>query len=214
MLCALEPVCSFLGSVSAVVSGNGSGCQSQADIEHACGTLPVKLVSFTATSESNTTLVAWLTAEERNSAVFEIEHSVTGRAWQKVGETAARGESNDPASYQWIHRNPAGGMNYYRLKMIDLDGTFTYSKIENLEFKIGLLSAGIVYPNPVCDKIHIDSNREIVSLKIVDLQGRTVYETSRLSRDGISVDRIAAGAYQIQMITKTGTVHTDRIIIF
>ena len=192
MLCALEPVCSFLGSVSAVVSGNGSGCQSQADIEHACGTLPVKLVSFTATSESNTTLVAWLTAEERNSAVFEIEHSVTGRAWQKVGETAARGESNDPASYQWIHRNPAGGM----------------------EFKIGLLSAGIVYPNPVCDKIHIDSNREIVSLKIVDLQGRTVYETSRLSRDGISVDRIAAGAYQIQMITKTGTVHTDRIIIF
>lgn len=105
-------------------------------------------------------------------------------------------------------------MNYYRLKMIDLDGTFSYSKIENLEFKLGLLSAGIVYPNPVSDTIHIDSNSEIVRLKILDLQGRTVYEISRVSRDGISVKRIAAGAYQIQIITKTGTVHTDRIIIF
>lgn len=213
-LCAIEPVCSFLGSGSAVISGNGSGCESESDIALACGTLPVELVSFTATAESNSSLIKWVTAEERNSAFFEIEHSITGRAWHKVGEYAGKGESNEPASYQWIHDSPANGMNYYRLKMIDLDGTYTYSKIENLEFRNSPLSAGTVYPNPVSDKIQIDGKLDIVRLKILDLQGRTVYETEQISKEGVSVRRVAAGAYQVQITTKTGAVQTDRIIVF
>ncbi|MGX5857972.1 T9SS type A sorting domain-containing protein [Dyadobacter jiangsuensis] len=213
-VCAIQPVCSFLSSGTAVVSGNGSGCESESDIELACGTLPVELVSFTATSESNRTLLQWLTAQERNSAIFQIEHSVTGKVWQNVGENAAKGESNGPVNYQWIHQNPAYGINYYRLKMIDLDGTFTYSKIENLEFRTRDLSAGIVYPNPVSDKIQIDTKHEIIRLKILDLQGRTVYETDQVSKQGVSLKHLPAGAYQAQITTKTGTVQTDRIVIY
>ncbi|MCF0075386.1 T9SS type A sorting domain-containing protein [Dyadobacter sp. CY261] len=212
--CAIEPVCSFIAGGTATISGNGNGCNSQSEIATTCGSLPVELVSFKAVAENSTTLLQWSTAEEHKSAVFEIEHSLNGKTWQLAGEHAAKGESTGLVEYQWIHKTPAIELNYYRLKMIDLDGTYAYSRIEKVAFEKNNRVAGLIYPNPVSDKLSIGGKDEVVLVRIVDLRGRTVYETTKVAAEGFSVKGMAAGLYQVQVTAKSGTVYSERVMIY
>ncbi|SDG66846.1 Por secretion system C-terminal sorting domain-containing protein [Dyadobacter soli] len=209
--CAIAAVCDFTSTGEATITANGSGCESQDAIEIACSALPVTLTHFKVDAENGTALLRWTTAEERNSAVFEIEHSLDAVTWYKAGEEDATGESNALVHYQWVHFTPASGLNYYRLKMRDLDGSFTYSQIARLRFDGQ--TAAMVYPNPVSDIMVVENSKEIVQLQIISTEGRTVYET-RSVPDAIPVKGLAAGMYQVLITRQNGTVQKQRIAIF
>jgi len=91
--------------------------------------------------------LSWATAEEHNTKNFEIEHSQDGHVYTTIGATPAAGNSAQPKEYAWIHTTPATGANYYRIKQVDLDNKFTYSRIIPLLYNPSLTQT-IAVPNP------------------------------------------------------------------
>jgi hypothetical protein len=111
--------------------------------------LPVELVDFTAQAKGQTVQVNWRTASEKNSARFEVERSLDGRTFGRVGALAAAGSSATPRAYELLDAKlPAGAtLLYYRLKQLDQDGTFAYSPVRPVALTGA--SAGLaLFPNP------------------------------------------------------------------
>jgi hypothetical protein len=96
--------------------------------------LPVKLISFTVAKAGKNAQLSWATTEEVNSEKFVIERSADARNWKSIGQRAAMGESTALSNYTFPDQAPLPGANYYRLKVVDSDGTFVYSVIKNLNF--------------------------------------------------------------------------------
>lgn len=94
-----------------------------------CVALPIELLYFDCYSIDNRIELRWSTSTETNSDRFEIEHSLTGVSWITIGTITAQGNSIQPYNYIYSDNIPQQGTNYYRLKMIDLDGSYTYSGI-------------------------------------------------------------------------------------
>lgn len=213
--CAISAVCEFVGSSAASITGNGPGCEDQSAIQAACSALPVTLADFKARKEGRAALLQWTTAEESNSEAFGIEHSVDAMTWHEAGEHRAKGESNVLVHYQWVHNAPAGGLNYYRLKMkdrpkSDLEGAYAYSRIVSVLFSDN--HAGNVYPNPVSDVLFIESHREAVLLRIVNTEGKTVYEARNVPQS-LSMRNLATGIYQMHITLQNGVVQKERIVV-
>jgi hypothetical protein len=96
--------------------------------------LPLTLVEFTGEAKGGKTLLKWKTADEENTFVFEVERSTDGASFTKTGTVTAMGSGAH--SYSFTDENPMAGNNYYRLKMVDKDGRFTYSKTETVKFAV------------------------------------------------------------------------------
>ncbi|MBF9223211.1 LamG-like jellyroll fold domain-containing protein, partial [Hymenobacter ruricola] len=112
--------------------------------------LPVELTAFTATLVDRAAVrLAWATASEKNSARFEVERSTDGVAFGRIGTVAAAGSSSSARRYEWLDAKLPGGAVtlYYRLRQVDLDGTFSHSPVRT----VGLAGAAeglALYPNP------------------------------------------------------------------
>lgn len=109
--------------------------------------LPVTLLDFTAQAQPPGVALAWHTAHEQHSAYFAIERSADGQAFTEIGRVAAAGTSSQAHSYAFYDPLPLGGTSYYRLRQVDLDGSFQYSPVRVVG---GQAAAGksLVFPNP------------------------------------------------------------------
>ena len=149
----------------------------------ASGVLPVTFAAFTVTRQNHAALLQWTTEGELNNKLFEIEHSTDALTFAKIGETVAKIPANITHDYNFLHHNPNHGSNYYRLKQIDNDGNYTYSKIINISFSEPTIS---VSPNPVKDVLHAGNlptgSKEIV---IRNIEGKTMI---RLHSSAESID--------------------------
>jgi len=94
----------------------------------ACGILPIELVKFETIPENNSVKVKWETNSEVNNDYFTIEKSNDGTQFLPVGTVHGAGTSSATLSYSFVDDQPYQGINYYRLKQVDYDGQFTYSK--------------------------------------------------------------------------------------
>lgn len=176
------------------------------------GPLPVTLTSFTATKEGLTAQLKWSTTEETNSDRFEIERSQNGKNWDLIGTQKSNGESTTLKNYTFSDAKPLNGENLYRLKMIDRDATFAYSRIQSLTFASDLVTS--FYPNPVAEKLIIktDDFSLVKNVKIFDANGRTVYQSSATPSSEINVQNLSAGLYIVQMVSKSGAVISHKVI--
>src|SRR5699024_7871004 len=87
--------------------------------------LPVTLLSFNAYSKKRSAVLNWATATEINNAGFSVESSTNGKVWKEIGfvkSKAINGSSNSKINYQFTTMNTTKGVNYYRLRQVDLDG--------------------------------------------------------------------------------------------
>jgi hypothetical protein len=140
--------------------------------------LPVELITFKATSGENGINLEWQTATEINNKGFEIERN-TNSSWVKIGFIEGKGNSVTKNDYSFVDKNPVGDTIHYRLKQIDNNGNFKYSK--EIEVTANLApnnySLSQNYPNPFNPSTTI--NYRIVKagkvvLKIYDLLGKEV----------------------------------------
>ena len=115
------------------------------------GVLPVELISFEAKANSNQQVdLNWETASQENFSHFEVEHSIDGEAFSKFSTVETENSTSQTSiQYQTIHENPNNGINYYRLKMVDLDETFEYSSIREVNIQRTTIAAPKFFPNPV-----------------------------------------------------------------
>ena len=133
-----------------VVTKTGISDFSVWTLGNSAAPLPVELAAFTATAEGPAAVrLAWATASEKNSASFDVERSPNGVQFDRLGTVAAAGSSSAARSYALLDAKlPAGtALLYYRLKQVDLDGTFSYSPVRTVALK-GAVAGLSLYPNP------------------------------------------------------------------
>lgn len=174
--------------------------------------LPVTLVSFTAKKEGSIALLNWATTEETNSDYFEIQHSVSGKEWEAVGQVASSGESKVLKNYSFSHANPVHGQNLYRLKMVDKDETFAYSSIRSLKFE-GAGADLSIYPNPIVNQLFIRDASQVTQVLINDLNGRTVHQSGSTATGFIDVKGLSAGMYIVRVSRSNGLVSSHKVVV-
>lgn len=135
-------------------------------------TTPVNLISYTAQRTAEAIKLSWKTASETNNSHFEIEKSLNGIDFNKIGDIKAKGAGD----YFYIDASPLIGDNYYKLMQYDLDGTKKELGIKSVNYV--LLSSTNAYPNPARpgDKIYFATNSKKALFKLTDIMGRVFYE--------------------------------------
>ncbi|MBC7937716.1 MAG: T9SS type A sorting domain-containing protein [Rhizobacter sp.] len=198
---------------AAALYASGSGTYIFVDdvvvAETNCATVPLSLLSFRGrTNTANQTELSWETAEEINTKNFVVEWRTDGTNFTAIGTVPAKGNAYN--AYNFLHSTPAEGYNYYRLKMHDVDGGFTYSPI----VRTGKQFSGnemMVYPNPVSSVINITAQSdkdELVFFRLVNVEGKVVINKQILLKKGSNtftwnVAQLSGGTYFITSTNKS-----------
>lgn len=169
--------------------------------------LPVTWLSVNGQIQNGNAIIKWATASESNTKTYEVEHSVDGLNFSKVGTIAAAGNSNSVKQYEFVHSSPINGKNYYRIKQIDLDGKFTYSSIvvvQNNDTHRGL----IIAPNPVQSEAILYFNEAgNKTIQLYSVNGALLH-TEKINRSNnrhiIDMANMASGVYMLHVITAKG----------
>lgn len=170
--------------------------------------LPVTLISFNTYSEGSAVNLKWSTASETNSKGFDIERSANASSWTKIGFVDAQSQGASTTSkldYHFSDVKPFNGLNYYRLKMVDLDGTFAYSQIRTVNLEG--MPAVAIYPNPTAGKVYLQNIDlgKVTKVSISSIDGKYVHNYTAITSDGIDVGNLIPGLYVIS-ITGQGQV--------
>jgi hypothetical protein len=174
--------------------------------------LPVTLKSFSVAKENKIALLAWETTSETNSDHFDVQHSLDGKSWTELGKINAQGESKALSMYHYAHTAPVLDLdNLYRLKMVDADGSFAYSRIQSVEFKNDFEL--VVYPNPAAESIHLETGdwSKVKNVKILNSQGKLLYNSVNKPTRDISIKTFPSGLYMIKITDADGSEITRKV---
>lgn len=141
--------------------------------------LPVELIDFKARSSSNSILISWVTATEVNNDYFDVEKSRDGLHFEKISRVDGNGTSSNSIRYSYTDKNPAQGLNYYRLKQVDFDQKFEYSNSLLCKFNAGEGEMVQLFPNPTKGEFFITLREESdvdIKLVVTDSRANVVYQ--------------------------------------
>lgn len=160
---SVSPGWNFSGS--SVANGVHNGLNIRNSIA-----LPVELSTFDARPIKENILLEWTTSSETNNAGFEVERSTDGENFQNITFLPSRGTTTTVQRYQFTDVRPPKGMLYFRLKQLDYNGDFEYSKVVAIEMK---QQAFTLFPNPAKNEIQIETqDLESARLNIFNGQGQ------------------------------------------
>ena len=182
------------------------------------GPLPVVLTSFTGQAGSAGNVLRWTTASEANSAYFEVERSVDGQEFAKIGQLAAAGTTSAARSYQFTDA-AAAATSYYRLRQVDFDGTATYSSVVTLAATAARSTAkAVAYPTIFTDELTValpGAEAQAATVALLTADGRPVYTaTVQLGAAPQALPELptlAPGVYLLRVTTAAGAT-TQRVV--
>jgi hypothetical protein len=166
--------------------------------------LPITLLRFDANPiGDNAAELVWVTVSEINSDRFEIERSIDGLVFHKVGEVKASANSIVEKHYTYFDHNITTSLVYYRLKMVDFDGLYTYSKIKTIEFED---KHEIVYgPNPTNDFVEFRLPNNLtkdVTYVLFDMYGKQI-QNGIISKENslwkLELHNCQSGSYHLKL---------------
>jgi hypothetical protein len=168
--------------------------------------LPVELSHFDAVKYDDRINVNWVTESEFNNDYFAIERSTDAKNFKEIYTLKADGNSNSTKSYSYSDYDISSLTNtvYYRLKQVDVDGTYVYSNVVSVEVLNNNTSIGRVYKNQSDIVIEVNSKSENKSfeLKLIDISGAVVYNNTiniskGISKTQIPISTLSRGIYII-----------------
>nr|MBP6687185.1 T9SS type A sorting domain-containing protein [Lacibacter sp.] len=199
---------------------SGSGCISVATASiTVSSTLPVQLLSFNGRMQSNAAILNWRTATEINSSHFIIERSTNGTDFIAAGNVTASGNTSIETAYTFTDAAVTGGINYYRIKIIDLDGTWSYSLVIKL-YAGNNREKLIASPNPFQRILNIQftvQQRGEAYIRMFDQHGRIVYTATRTLATGTNaigltnLPELPAGVYLLEV--RSGSIKATHQLI-
>lgn len=177
--------------------------------------LPVSLIDFSGEMIGTSNKLIWSTATESNNKGFEVERSADGKIFSRIGFVSTKadnGNSNATLSYQLIDEKPFAGNSYYRLKQIDRDGKYGYSKVILLSRKTADITLSSVYPNPSVRELNVMINSpkaEKITLVITDLSGKIIIQRTSavitgMNQQTMNIDQLSSGTYLIKIVCANG----------
>jgi PQQ-dependent dehydrogenase (s-GDH family) len=175
--------------------------------------LPVDLITFTGALQSDlSALLNWKTQTEINIAGFDVERSTDGNVYSKIEYQKAAGNTSNATSYSLTDNeavNQQALILYYRLKVIDKDGSYNYSSIITITLPVTKASITIA-PNPVQNDLKASIISPItgnVTLRIFDNAGRLILQTASFVRKGCNsfiqnINNLSSGLYYVYISAK------------
>ncbi|QHL88528.1 T9SS type A sorting domain-containing protein [Nibribacter ruber] len=184
--------------------------------------LPVTLVSFTGKYNSKTgVMLAWSTATEKDNAYFQVERSTNGKTFNTIGQVKGNGNSSTLIKYQFVDGQPANGTAYYRLKQVDVDGKFEYTKVIAVNTQGASMAVGIIkaYPNPTyTGKVSLEAGRGQGGTAVITLlngNGQIISKQEVVLQEGqaheLDLSQQKAGMYYLRVENAAGQ-STSRIV--
>lgn len=171
--------------------------------------LPVKLISFDGQKELNNISLRWQTTEEINFDHFEVERSFDMENFTTINSTEIHSVSE--GLYRFDDVSPAIGINYYRLKMVDIDGSVNFSKAISVIYEGD--TPFVLYPNPTSELINF-SHVVLVSFDnyAVYTNNNRLVEVGRLEAEELNIKHLQAGNYWIVFYSNKGNRLPKRFI--
>ncbi|KAA5532493.1 T9SS type A sorting domain-containing protein [Taibaiella lutea] len=159
--------------------------------------LPVQM-TFSGKAEENANLLLWETYHEENNNYFALERSIDGIKFVTITRVATKapgGNSAGKISYSYTDEAYANGINYYRLKQVDINGKFVYSPVVKLNNSRASLAFS-VSPNPAINIIQI-LVPEPGTISVIDINGKVLLKEDMQSAGNLDISSISSGAYFI-----------------
>lgn len=198
------------------VADNNANNFSQAQLAVAAGPVPVKLSAFTAQAQQCNAILNWRTSTESNFSHFEIEYSIDAMTYVKVGSLPGKNLASG-GTYNFIY-SQLNGKGYYRLKLVDRDGRFEMSSVEQVTTLCKNNPKILVYPNPVVyDQnlmVNISGYSGSITGEFFNEAGQRMkaYELVN-GANTISVKEFAGGVYMLKVQNEGREKQSFKIIV-
>lgn len=187
------------------------------------GVIPVELVSFTADMDKDQIMLRWITASETNNKGFEIHRRINSAPYETIAFIVGKGTSTNLSGYSYTDRIKETGIYSYRLKQINFDGSFKYSKevSVNIAALPGQYALIQNFPNPFNPTTTIDyviAQNGFVNLSIFNLLGEKVAElVNEVKESGnhsvvFNASNLSSGTY-IYILTVNGNILTKKMTL-
>jgi len=182
-------------------------------------TLPVVLSEFSVQNNGDgKATLSWETKMEANSSQFEIERSADGNTWSTIGTVKAQGSAALPTDYTYTDARMLTGSNYYRLKMVDLDGSAVYSEVKVLQGS--MIDHLSFFPNPARDYVNVTlggTSTSMVTVRLINQAGVVLQEKSVSGGTGTTVtfplQQAASGWYVLYVSSADGMHKSSKLLI-
>lgn len=204
------------------LDGTAGGGPTPGTVTVTClGSLPIQLINFKAVMLENDVQLIWSTASEKDNHGFDIERSADNRQWVSLGFVRGNGTTAQKSEYNFTDNSPLTGINYYRLKQIDTDGSFQYTPLVVADMRAVSLNFD-VFPNPSIDgalTFRTVSDREgEAHLDIWDWAGYKVWNENQHLWEGTTVWPVAMthfpkGTYTVRLQMPDGSVQMKKVVL-
>ncbi len=171
--------------------------------------LPIELLNFDVINQEENVALNWATATEKNTNYFYIERSDDALNWKEINKVKAAENSNRTLYYETLDNQPINGVSYYRLKILDLDGSFSYSPIKSINRTKKEVFV-VFYPNPSSGIVNLSSSYKLsdITYQIFDVTGKQLsVQITEQNENKISFDfsSLSKGLYFINVFAPDGT---------
>jgi hypothetical protein len=192
------------------ILGNGFSPDAMGNLNRL---LPVEFQSVNAITNNKNIKIQFSTSQETNNAYFNIERSTDSRNWKKLGSIAGAGTTQQEQQYSFLDEAPLPGLNYYRIKQVDYDGSFSYSPIVSARWE-GKAQV-YLFPNPTNDLLQISglpTTDGPITIEIIDMAGRIMLRHT-WNQSAINVASLADGVYSLRISSSIEVIDSQRLFI-
>jgi hypothetical protein len=201
-----------------MVDGNGGSiCDFTISGWNGTGILPVELITFTGIGLSESNMLKWSTASEKDNHHFNILRSFNGIDFEKIGEKIGAGSTLHTTNYNFEDVEIRSGIIYYQLEQVDFNGASTKSEVIAIDRTKIQDKQMNVFPNPTENVVFIElrNTHEAARLQLIGMQGEILQEQILHKESGkqivMDLSQVESGIYMVRLIEEDGTVTTQKI---
>ena len=177
--------------------------------------LPLKLISFTGRLTLNHSVaLEWITTRETRTNYFIVERTKDNWNYTSIDTVYAVNNGEFTQNYDATDFHPLDGTNYYRLRIVDMDGNISYSPI--VAVKVGNTKSPLMYPNPANTQVNIAPGSDLIrQVNVYDILGKTVLRIPNAAIQGtiqIPTYPLGNGLYFVEIRT-ANLVYIEKLLV-